>query len=116
MRVHVLTKRWRWRIKRSTAGRICLLCTMRRGIILSASLRISLPLLVQTQYPMHTSLQETAINFSRESILRVQWGESVCSCTVKNLLHHSWTDAARASIISKPFSVATKLARVSLMS
>jgi hypothetical protein len=69
---------------------------MRLGIILSASLLISLPLLVQTQCLMHTSFQETAINIRRESILRVQWGKSVCGCTVKHLLHRSRAGARSA--------------------
>jgi hypothetical protein len=43
-----------------------------------------------------TRFQETAINIRRERILRVQWGESVCGCTVKDLLPHSWTGMRRA--------------------
>jgi hypothetical protein len=66
------------------------------GIIPSASLLISLPLLVQTPCLRHTSFQETAINIGRENILRVQWGESVCSGTVKHLLHRSWAGPRRA--------------------
>ena len=69
---------------------------MRLGIIPSAGLLISLPLLVQTPCLMHTSFQETGINIRRESILRVQWGESVCSCTVKHLLHRSWAGTRSA--------------------
>jgi hypothetical protein len=69
---------------------------MRLGIIPSASLLLFSPLLVQTPCLRHTSFQETAINIRWESVLRVQWGESVCSCTVKHLLHRSWTGPRRA--------------------
>jgi hypothetical protein len=47
---------------------------------------------------MHTSFQETAINLRWENILRVQWGESGYSRTVKYLLHRSWAGPRRARV------------------
>ena len=61
------------------------------GIVPFASLLASLPPLVQLPRLTKTRFQETAVNIRREMILKVQWGESMCTCKFKHLPHRSWT-------------------------
>jgi hypothetical protein len=74
---------------KALACKSCTLLPMRLDLISSVMLLATLCPRLPSPPLTKTSFQVTAINISRESIFRVQWGESIRGCTLKDPLHRS---------------------------